>query len=164
MEGEIAEHELKRALISHLRSFLLLCEEQDRTVVEYSPRQTSQPIGVADDSLTWDLPDELQAQLPSWWLLKADADLAVRALPGATVEALPRPLDSGSESRRSLPRRLCRRDGQDRKGTLQTLFHAATHDGVHQSSTSIKGSGHITWVIDSPDNKWHAYDRQIEAA
>lgn len=37
------------------------------------------------------------------------------------------------------------------------MFHASTDDGVHQSSTSIKGAGHITWVIESPDSMWHAY-------
>ncbi len=53
---------------------LLLCKERDRTVVEYSLRQTNQPIGVADYRLTRDLPEELQAQLPSWRLLKAELE------------------------------------------------------------------------------------------
>ena len=44
---------------------LILCKEKDRIVVEYSLRNTSRPVGVAEYRLLRKLPKNLQKELPS---------------------------------------------------------------------------------------------------
>jgi hypothetical protein len=44
---------------------LILCKERNRVVVEYAPRGTNQPIGVAAYRLTETLPQTLRGALPS---------------------------------------------------------------------------------------------------
>ena len=44
---------------------ILICKEKDRTVVEYSLKNTTSPIGVANYTVTHNLPHDLQQLLPS---------------------------------------------------------------------------------------------------
>jgi Protein of unknown function (DUF1016). len=44
---------------------IVLCRGKERTIAEYSLRDMSKPMGVADYRLTTHLPDELQNALPS---------------------------------------------------------------------------------------------------
>src|SRR5690606_30865223 len=44
---------------------LILCKGKNRTIVEYTLRDTRKPIGVSEYRLTEALPEELQSALPS---------------------------------------------------------------------------------------------------
>jgi predicted nuclease of restriction endonuclease-like (RecB) superfamily len=44
---------------------IIICKEKDRTIVEYTLRDTSKPIGVATYKITSKLPKNLRKQLPS---------------------------------------------------------------------------------------------------
>ncbi|GAB4205342.1 MAG: hypothetical protein Fur0023_14030 [Bacteroidia bacterium] len=44
---------------------IIICKEKNRTIVEYSLKNSSQPIGVATYTLTDKLPKQYQSLLPS---------------------------------------------------------------------------------------------------
>lgn len=44
---------------------IILCKEKNRTIVEYSLKETNKPINVAAYRTTTSLPKELQDELPS---------------------------------------------------------------------------------------------------
>ena len=44
---------------------LILCQEKDEIIAEYSLRNMSQPIGISEYELTEVLPKELESSLPS---------------------------------------------------------------------------------------------------
>ncbi|MGA1846520.1 PDDEXK nuclease domain-containing protein [Deferribacter abyssi] len=43
---------------------ILICKEKDKTIVEYSLRDISKPIGVSEYKITRELPEELKSSLP----------------------------------------------------------------------------------------------------
>jgi hypothetical protein len=55
---------------------LILCKTKDQVVVEYTLRDTSKPIGVAEYRLTQALPAELKSSLPTVEELEAELGLA----------------------------------------------------------------------------------------
>jgi len=43
---------------------ILICKEKNKTIVEYSLRDISKPIGVSEYKITRELPEELKSSLP----------------------------------------------------------------------------------------------------
>jgi predicted nuclease of restriction endonuclease-like (RecB) superfamily len=65
---------------------LILCQEKDRVLAEYSLRDINKPIGVSDYELTRALPKELASSLPSIEQIEAELE----KVPRATAKPKPR--------------------------------------------------------------------------
>jgi len=60
---------------------LILCQEKDRVLAEYSLRDIHKPIGVSDYELTRALPKELESSLPSIEQIEAELGELAKELP-----------------------------------------------------------------------------------
>ena len=63
---------------------LLLCKSQNRIVAEYTLRDTTKPMGIAEYQLLESLPHPLQTNLPS--IEEIEAELAGETLPNENTE------------------------------------------------------------------------------
>lgn len=73
---------------------LILCQEKDRVLAEYSLRDINKPIGVSDYELTRALPKELASSLPSIEQIEAELE----KLPRVPAKPKPRAKKKGNDT------------------------------------------------------------------